>query len=271
MLKDINLSAKVYKNIKNMLITLVFPPGMSLRERVLADMMGVSRTPIREALQRLSHEGWVQIGDRKRIYVCPVTVVDVKELFQLRHLLEPSAARMTIEKGGSRILAGKLDEVLNVMEQVQNDQIAFARLDMQFHSLLMKNLENERINRFWITLYEEISRIAIMTLTEDHRRSMAVIDEHAKFVDAFWKKDIDLIIDAITYHLTQSCNTLVSKLNEAGSETFPEVIDVADNPVLRFDTLEISQVPDSEKGTIEESKRISEKGEFFGENCINTT
>lgn len=213
-MKDTNLSTKVYKDIKNMLITLIFPPGSSLQERFLAGMLGVSRTPIREALQRLSHEGWVQMGDRKRIFVSPVNIEDIDELFQLRHILEPCAARAAIDKGKVRTLAGKLDEVLNVMEQVQNDNIAFARLDMQFHSLLMQNLENERMNRFWITLHEETSRIAIMNLSKDNR-SVAVMEEHARMVEAFWEKDPDQIMGAIANHLLKSRDALVARLKEA--------------------------------------------------------
>lgn len=213
-MKDTNLSTKVYKDIKNMLITLIFPPGSSLQERVLAGMLGVSRTPIREALQRLSHEGWVQMGDRKRIFVSPVNIADIDEIFQLRHILEPCAARAAIDKGKVRTLAGKLDEVLNVMEQVQNDNIAFGRLDMQFHSLLMQNLENERMHRFWITLHEETSRIAIMNLSKDNR-SISVMEEHGRMVEAFWEKDPEQIMDAIANHLLKSRDALVARLEEA--------------------------------------------------------
>lgn len=220
-MKNSNLSSKVYADIKNMLITLVFPPGSALREQVLADMLGVSRTPVREALQRLSHEGWVQIGDRKRIHVSPVSVSSVDELFQLRSLLEPFAARETFARGKSRTLAGKLDEVLNVMEQVQNDRIAFAKLDMQFHSLLMQNVENGRLNRFWKTLHEETSRIAVMNLTDDSR-PLAVIDEHAKMVEAFWEKDLDAILQRISEHLSKSRDALVVRLDDHETPPRPE-------------------------------------------------
>lgn len=210
-----NLSAKIYDDIKNMLITLVFTPGSSLREQVLADMLGVSRTPVREALQRLAHEGWLQIGDGKRIQVTPVTVSDVKELFQLRLLLEPYAARETYRRGKSRSLAGKLDEVLNVMEQVKDDRVAFAQLDMRFHLLLMQHVENERLNRFWKTLHEETSRVAVMTLT-DTNRSAKVIAEHSKMLDAFWEKDLDAILEAINEHLLRSRDALTSKMEPQG-------------------------------------------------------
>ena len=212
-MRNATLSNKVYHDIKNMMITLVFPPGAMLKEQVLADMLGVSRTPVREALQRLFHEGWVQLEDKKRVRVSPVTISSINELFQLRSILEPYAARETLKRGKSRTLAGKLDEVLNVMDQVQNDRVAFARLDMQFHSLIIKNMENERLNRFWKTLHEETSRVAVMNLSEDNR-SAAVIEEHAKMIDAFWKKDIDVILSAISEHHAKSRDALAVKLKD---------------------------------------------------------
>lgn len=213
-----NLSSRVYSDIKNMLINLAFAPGDSLREQVLADMLGVSRTPVREAFQRLAHEGWLQIGDGKRVQVTPVTTADVTELFQLRSVLEPYAAREAHQRGKSRALAGKLDEVLNVMEHAKDDRIAFAQLDMRFHLLLMSQAENERLNRFWKTIHEETSRIAVMTLM-DTKRYEKVVDEHAKMLNAFWSKDIDAILDAVNEHLNRSKDALVGKMEPFEKKT----------------------------------------------------
>jgi DNA-binding GntR family transcriptional regulator len=216
-MKKVSLSEKVYDRIKEMLITLVFAPGSSLREQVLADILNVSRTPVREALQRLSYEGWVTVGEKKRVRVLPITTSCVDEIFQIRSLLEPFAAGETMAKGKSRTLAGRLDEVLGVMEQVTGDTIAFAMLDMRFHSLLMENVDNNRLYRLWRTLYEESSRLAIMNLTEDGRCG-AVLEEHARMVDAFWKKDESAIILAIDSHLETSRNSLASRLGESADE-----------------------------------------------------
>jgi DNA-binding GntR family transcriptional regulator len=195
-----------------MLITLVFQSGANLKEQVLADMLGVSRTPVREALQRLIHEGWAS-SEGKRLYVCPVTLSSIDEIFQLRFVLEPFAAAEVMAKGRSRTLAGKLDEVLNVMEQVMDDRVAFARLDMQFHTLLMTSVENERLNRFWKTLHEESSRIAIMNLTAE-KRFKDVIDEHARMIEAFWQKDAESVRRAVSEHLTKSRNALAARLEK---------------------------------------------------------
>lgn len=223
-----NLSAKAYQDIKDMLKNLVFPPGALLREQTVADMLGMSRTPIREALQRLAHEGWLQAGDGKRIHVSPVTIIDVNELFQLRFILEPYAAREAYNKGKSRMLAGELDEVLCRMKKVVHDRRVFAGLDMEFHSLIMKHADNDRLCRFWKTLHEETSRAAVMTLPDENdphessSRTPRVVEEHAKLLDSFWEKDLGAIMDHMTKHLVNSRNALACKLG-AVSEGLPKL------------------------------------------------
>lgn len=213
-----NLSARVYEDIKDMLINLVFLPGTPLRERVLVDRLGVSRTPIREALQRLAHEGWLQIGDGKRIQVSPVTTKDVKQLFDLRLLIEPYAAREAFEQGKSRLLAGKLDEALTMMKDNLEDYTLFAHMDLQFHLLIIEMTENERLIRFWKTTHEETSRVAQMTLVNE-KRAPVVTEEHSEILHAFWERDLDSILDNLSQHLLKSRDSLLKKLKENGKSS----------------------------------------------------
>lgn len=213
-----NLSARIYEEIKQMLIQLVFLPGTPLRERVLVSRLGVSRTPIREALQRLAHEGWLQIGDGKRILVSPVTYKDVQQLFDLRLLIELYAAREAFEQGKSRLLAGKLDETLAMMRDNQHDHVLLTKADLQFHLLIIEMTENERLIRFWKTVHEETSRVALMTLIGE-KRAPEVIDEHQNILLSFWEKDLDAILNNLTAHLIKSRDSLLRKLDETGINT----------------------------------------------------
>lgn len=203
----------VYESIKKMLMELRFPPGSLLRERTLAEMLGVSRTPIREALQCLSHEGWVQVGNGKRIVVCPVKKHDVVEIFQIRAIIEPCATKEALASGSAKMLAGKLDAVNNAMCQMRHSHLAFVQLDLQFHAHVVASLANERMSRFWVALHEEIIRIALMTL-EDGARLQKTMDEHAALIDALWKKDADAINNAVLTHLNNSRDALLSRMQD---------------------------------------------------------
>lgn len=226
---NINLSTKVYQDIKYMLMTLHFPPGTLLREQTVAEVLGVSRTPVREAFQRLAQEGWLQIGEGRRALVSPVTITDIDNIFRLRMLLESYAVEETFCGKKSRRLAGELDQVLSVMGERDLDRVTFAQLDMEFHSLLMKNVENERLSRFWKTLHEESSRLAIMTLPdrsaqEAPDRTERVMQEHAAILDSLWKKDRAAALSSLNDHLVNSRNALLRKMDvpvDDANETSP--------------------------------------------------
>jgi DNA-binding GntR family transcriptional regulator len=188
-------------------------------------MLSVSRTPIREAIQRLAHEGWLVIGDGKRIHVRSVTSADVNELFELRFLLEPYAAREAFAKTRERALAGRLDEVLNEQMKKISDDFEFVQLDMKFHSLIMENTENRRLIKFWRTLHEESSRAAIMTVVNNEKRSSFVVEEHLRLVDAFWNKDLNTVIAVINRHLEQSRDALIRKLGNSENAREADVSD----------------------------------------------
>ena len=206
-----NLSVKAYKEIKEMLISLRFPPGAPLSELELAKMLEMSRTPIREALQRLAHEGWVNLGDKKRTSVSVVTRTDIEELYQLRLLVEPFAASEVLRLGRGRILAALLDDVVCTIAELQGDYGTFARLDTEFHSLVISNAGNERLTRFWLGLLEENARAVNLSLqADDCTRPLRVLDEHTKLVDAFWNRDKDSVLAAIAEHLASSRKVLLS-------------------------------------------------------------
>ena len=213
-----NLSTKAYKQVKDMLISLRYPPGETLREVELAKLLKMSRTPIREALQRLAHEGWVNLGDKKRTTVSLVTKEDIEELYQLRFLIEPFAASEALRRGKGRILAANLDEVVNEIAKSKGDYNTFARLDTAFHSLVIRSAENERLSRFWLGLLEENARAVNLSLqADDSTRPSRVLDEHTKLVDAFWRRDEKIVIATVTEHLTHSRNAIFSRFTPPGS------------------------------------------------------
>ena len=90
-------AARVYRILKERILMCDYPPGSSLNEGRLAEQLEVSKTPIREALAMLVHEGFVEVLPRQGYRVTDLTIADVQEIFNLRLLLEPAAAGMAAE------------------------------------------------------------------------------------------------------------------------------------------------------------------------------
>ena len=99
MKKEQNLSSSVYELIKNKIINGEYMPGSVLMERSIAEEAGISRTPVREALKRLSQEGWIDWEERRRAIVSRITIEKILELFTLREMIEPFAIKKAIDDG----------------------------------------------------------------------------------------------------------------------------------------------------------------------------
>lgn len=211
MLAKENLTLKVYSGIKKKLIGLQYPPGSYIQEREVAEMFGVSKTPVREAFLRLSHEGWLNIGNRKKIQVRPVTMSDIEEIFEIRNLVEPFSFQWLLKNGEPRAIAGQADSILNAMTETPDDKFSFTQLDIQFHSTVISCSGYNRINKFWTTVHEEAVRLGFMAM-QGSSRFNEVLKEHARIVEALWDKDENKVLSAIGTHLENTKSALISSL-----------------------------------------------------------
>lgn len=211
-MEEKNLSVQVYESIKTLLIGLRFPPGSYLKERELAEILGVSRTPVREALQRLDHEGWITVGEGKKILVRQVTMADINEIFHIRDLIEHFSLSWLMDCGQPRVVAGMADACLSSMTNLE-DQLSFTRMDLQFHSIVIKSMGYERIERFWKTIHEEVVRLGYMAV-QGPDRVARVIEEHSAIVEAMWNKDKSAALSALDRHLRNTKAALLEKLGE---------------------------------------------------------
>lgn len=205
------LSTQVYDTIKKDIISLKYMPGSTLKERELAQLLGVSRTPIREAIQRLLQETWLVQGDGKKLLVRPVTIEDIHEIIQIRNIVESTAVSWITKSGEQRVLAGRLDAIIDDMKYT-DDQYTFTTLDIKFHSACVECMKNNRLCRFWYTVQEEVLRMGLMAL-KGKDRFKEVIFEHEQLVEALWSKDTEKITGAMAEHLKNSYASLLSRID----------------------------------------------------------
>lgn len=107
-----NLPLRAYEIIKGWIVNQDLGPGMKLQEDALAERLGVSRTPIREALSRLAHEGLVTMVPRRGTFVVDLTQEDIVDLYEVREAIEGMAARLAARR--------------RTAEQLRQMQAAFA-------------------------------------------------------------------------------------------------------------------------------------------------
>jgi len=145
---DVTLTEKAYAQIEELIVTLQLPPGTVLSELVLADRLGIGRTPIREALQRLSRDGLVNILPRRGVLVSDIDLRSQLRLLEVRRELERLMARGAAERASDEERAQFAEIARGMNHASENeDDIAFMRLDQQFNTLVSLAARNEYASR----------------------------------------------------------------------------------------------------------------------------
>jgi DNA-binding GntR family transcriptional regulator len=195
----VKLSKRVYDEIKSRIIELRLRPGTVLDERSLASELQVSRTPVREALGRLAQDGWIVWLERRRPSVSGIDAEDAHEIFMLRDMIETFATGKIFDELEPRLLAGLLVPYENKMRMCQDDNAAFFRDDLAFHSCIVNFIGNGRLNCQWDLLRGELTRIAIYALPQE-RNVLEIRAEHEAIIDGFWRGDREKTLNRMHVH-----------------------------------------------------------------------
>lgn len=128
------LNREAYKALRQAILGRTLPPGHKLVVRVLAEDLGLSPTPVKEALSALEREGLVVAKPHRGYFVVEPSLEDVREIYSLREVLEGLAARLALENDG-RVLSKKLEKLLAKQREAaeQRDLEAYGDLDLAFH------------------------------------------------------------------------------------------------------------------------------------------
>lgn len=190
----------VYQYIYDHIFNCAYPPGTSLTEEGLCQELNVSRTPVREAIRRLSAEGLLEFTPGIGLSVAQIRLDDLLEIYELRLGLECLAARLFIEKHNPDLLH-ELSECVELLDQsVKEDNIdLFMQNDMRFHRLICHGARNRRLTAELEIIYGHIYRMSnYVRMDEDIRRSSVV--EHRQILDALKSGDIDTAVHASEAH-----------------------------------------------------------------------
>jgi DNA-binding GntR family transcriptional regulator len=197
----VSLKDHAYLAIKRAILSLDLKPGDALVESELAEQLGISKTPVRTALHELESEGLVTRVLYKGTYVTEVTPRDVREIFQLRAVLEGLAARLATPLLEECELAQARD-LLQSMESAleTGDRRAASQFGAQFHYLILQGADNERLQLIWHNLDDHTKRFRLMSDQISGRLEKSV-GEHWRILEALEQRDPDLAEQRLKVHL----------------------------------------------------------------------
>ncbi|MDQ7850045.1 MAG: GntR family transcriptional regulator [Armatimonadota bacterium] len=181
----------VYRTLRDAIVRGVLPEGYRLQDRVLANALQVSRTPVREAMQRLESEGFVETTARQGVVVSSITAQDVEDIYVIRIALEGVAARLAAQRASSaeiELLARLNDQFAAAVRR--RDLQAITSLNREFHGALYQATRNRRLAALLNTLHDSVQRFRRSTLSVPERAEASVA-EHEELIQAIRARDAD--------------------------------------------------------------------------------
>lgn len=202
---------RVRDELRRLIVSGALKPGQRLNEADVAEQLGVSRSPVREALQRLVAERLLIAERNKSVMVKQFTDDDINEIYDARIAIESHAAVTVIAAGPQRVaetvelLEGALQDLRTALDT--GDRVEIAEADLAFHQQLVRCGRNSRLNDAYLLLSAET--VTCMTRLEIARPSGdELMQDHRDFVDALNTHDPARISAVIAQHLNRASSNL---------------------------------------------------------------
>lgn len=190
-------------------------PGERLMEIPLAEELGVSRTPIREAIRKLELEGFVVMIPRRGAYVANISLKDITQVFEIRSALEELAAGLAAERITTEeveVLERMLVEINEHMESKNMDKVVAA--DIEFHEVLYKASRNEKLAEIVNNLREQTFRFRSVSMNQPGRLAKTW-EEHRQLVEAISAHNATQARKIARLHMEHSEQTLLAGMQDA--------------------------------------------------------
>lgn len=190
-----------YETIKHRIITCAFKPGEYINEAQVSAALGLGRTPVHQAIDRLMLDGMVKVIPRKGVIVKPVSLDEVLHIIEARLMIEPAAVRFATARADDAEI-GALDDILGRAQEWSSlrnvEQMML--LDREFHLVLARAARNDVLVDILRRLHERSLRFWFISLTDVSHHS-DVQDEHGAILRAVRERDSDAAEAAMRRHI----------------------------------------------------------------------
>lgn len=215
---DINqfmpLREVVFTTLRQAILKGELQPGERLMEITLANKLGVSRTPIREAIRKLELEGLVVMIPRKGAHVAHITEQELNDVLEVRRGLEEMAIRKACERITKEELLNleKAARAFSALTETDN-LVALAEADVKFHDVIYEATHNRRLVQLLNNLREQMYRYR-MEYLKDAASRILLDKEHKEICKAIREKDIQKAHDYICQHIDNQQRSIVKSISE---------------------------------------------------------
>ena len=191
----------VFENLRTAILEGNLKAGQRLMEVQLAEQLGVSRTPIREAIRKLELEGLVVMLPRKGAYVANMSFKDLIDVLEIRSSLEGLAASLAAERLREEDISD-LERVAKEFEKSvrEADIDNVLKKDVEFHEKIFLMANNKKLYQLITSLWEQVHRFRV-TYVSNYDASLSLVDEHNRILEAIKSGDCELAKKYATEHI----------------------------------------------------------------------
>jgi DNA-binding GntR family transcriptional regulator len=195
------LSTQIAEKIREEILSGTFPLGSQLNEVELADKFGVSRGPIREAMQRLIQEGLLYSEPHRGVFVPELTDSDLVDIYYVRQAIEGAAIQRIMAQGQLGEIRRSLVQIVKQMERAIGRQnwTQVAELDMTYHREIVQAAKSARLSRMYATVQAE-TKLCLHMLMGGYRGSKALVEEHQLLADLIAGGDVRTTLQELARH-----------------------------------------------------------------------
>ncbi|QFG20557.1 GntR family transcriptional regulator [Actinomadura sp. WMMB 499] len=183
-------------------------PGDQLGEAELAARLGISRGPLREAMQRLVQEGLLVSEPHRGLFVTTLDESDVEDVYLARLAIERTAGKLIMERNRGEAVARLTDALEGLVEAArERDRVKMSDADQAFHEVLVSASGSQRLERMAHTLLVE-TRMCLNALQDTYPEPDDLVEEHRRIVDAIGDGEEERLLRLIEEHMTESIERL---------------------------------------------------------------
>jgi len=205
------LTSRVYEVLKDKILNMELPPGTRLKDGELAESLGVSNTPVREAIRQLEKDGLVETIPYRGNFVRKMSVEEVCEIYDVRMVLEALAARLAVDKSTPEQLKRIRTKVEEYERAFENDDISLGlEADFAFHDLIAQASGNKTLLEMLRGLATRVHVLRQMDKGKTRRRES--LEDHKTIYRALKEKDAKKAEEAIIQHVSKGKEHVLSTL-----------------------------------------------------------
>jgi len=209
MIEHPNIGRRVYNILYRQIVSGKLPQGTRLKEEHLTKQLGVSRTPLRDAIGRMVNDGYLYVEPRRGARVRKFGAQDIAEIYDIRKALETLAVRLSAGK----ITGQELNELKNTFSR--RDVESLWQADRRLHDLIVRRCGNRRL----IEMLENIYRLICIFRRKGYRSSERVRNagrQHLRIIEALLKDDVGAAEKVMSEHIESTKQEIIHELGTPG-------------------------------------------------------